>query len=345
MSSNRLTELELRRWHGDNLDNNILFCGAVEKLLSGIIRKHDIPFHSITGRVKKIDSLLRKCEKKGYSSTDEITDIVGIRVITFILEDAQKICDLIKEQFNVDESNSIDKSSELGVDKTGYRSVHYTVRIDSSRCNLPEWDGHKEQVLEIQIRTLLEHAWASLSHDNLYKFSGVLPKEIEREFYLLAGNLEYLDAGLQSLSDKLNTYKDKVGEDTRKGKLDIEINSTSLAEYLNKKFNNFDDWPHFEKTFREVDDRIIYELKKFGINFISDLDEITPEKFPKEYIERRNSYLGLLRHIMLIADADKYFENCHNYWVFSKNTYEVLKGLVNNLDSIVKKHGVRVVSM
>ena len=248
------------------------------------------------------------------------------------------------EQFEIDESNSVDKSGELKINETGYKSVHYILKLGSSRRDLPEWETYKDCVVEIQVRTLLQHVWASMSHDNLYKFSEVLPTEINRRFYLTAGMLELLDIEFQRLSDELNDYRSKVSEDTKKGNLDdIEINSTSLVEYLNKRYDNFDNWSGFNRSFITLSDVIIQELKIFGISSIGDLDKIMPRSFDEEeYRNRKNNYIGLLRHVMIIADAARYFGNCYNGWGLKRSSFNFLNNLIKNFNDILLKYDVPV---
>ena len=163
---------------------------------------------------------------------------------------------------------------------------------------------------EIQIRTLLQHAWAKISHDNNYKFSGVLPPGINRKFYMIAGALELIDSQFQGIANELEEYIKDTGEQIKNsnGQVDIEIDSTSLYEYLDNKIvsNNV------QRTFNGGDEDIVDELKKFGISTIRELDNIMPPDINEKIKECKYSgnFLGFLRHIMLIKDYNKYFSEC-----------------------------------
>src|SRR5690606_2630134 len=110
-------------------------------------------------------------------------------------------CEIIKPLFVIDPDHSIDKTKELGTDKVGYRSIHYVAKLTNERLILPEYQKFRDLSFEIQIRTIIEHAWADISHERNYKFNGVLPPEndIERRFSLAAVTLELVDREFDSL--------------------------------------------------------------------------------------------------------------------------------------------------
>lgn len=105
--------------------------------------------------MKKIED---KISEKAYTP-ESMTDLAGIRVITLIESDVQKVCDL-KTMFNVHDQDSVNKSEKLGEEKVGYRSVHFVCDVGNIREQLPEFSAYKGFCFEIQIRTALEHAWA-----------------------------------------------------------------------------------------------------------------------------------------------------------------------------------------
>lgn len=318
------------------------FCKKLITLIEEIITNEGVPTHSITGRVKEKESLLKKIETKGYKEIKQITDIIGIRVITFVLDDVDKICDLLKKEFTIDDSNSGNKAHNLKDNETGYLSVHSILKLGPYRCDLPEYVRYKDFAFEIQVRTILQHAWASMSHDNQYKFTGVLPSKINRRFYLTAGTLEWLDMEFQRLTDELNEYKEIIAEETQKGNLNIEINSTSLLEYLNKRFGNFKDKIH-NKSLQGYDEHLISELERFGIKYLSDLDIFLSDEIVAK-IPTAFNYCELLMFAMILVDAEKYFANCwSNAWIFSEYDVEKLSKHVKGFEEICDKYNVEII--
>ena len=108
------------------------------------------PVASIESRVKTESSLAGKLELKGgkYRSLADITDVIGLRIVTFYVDDVDKVASAIERLFDVDWENSVDKRKLHEIDSFGYLSLHYIC----SRKDFP-------YRFEIQMRTLLQHAW------------------------------------------------------------------------------------------------------------------------------------------------------------------------------------------
>lgn len=171
----------------------------MEKLLE----KEGIVPAQITSRTKTAQSLKGKIERKKIEGRSydnplsQITDIVGIRIITYYLRDIEEIGNLVRKEFQIDEKNSLDKSAVLGIDQFGYKSVHYIISLSSSRRDLPEWVEFKMFKAEIQVRTTLQNAWAEIDHEIRYKNEENIPIEIRRRIYRLMALLELADEEFQ----------------------------------------------------------------------------------------------------------------------------------------------------
>src|SRR5436190_8257202 len=76
---------------------------AACKIVEGALREQGIPCLTVMGRTKTIQSALTKARNKEYSDPQkEMTDITGIRVITFTQTDADRACELVRNIFSVD---------------------------------------------------------------------------------------------------------------------------------------------------------------------------------------------------------------------------------------------------
>jgi ppGpp synthetase/RelA/SpoT-type nucleotidyltranferase len=303
------------------------------------LKENDIQYHSVTSRVKSLESYTNKAKNEKYSDViNEIKDMAGIRVITYLESDVKRAAIIIEKLFDIDKANSIDQSQLLGSDRLGYRSVHYVAKFGRSRCKLPENTKFKGFPFEIQIRSLLQHAWAEIEHDRNYKFTGKLPTQLERRFYLVAGMLEMADREFMSIAQEIDEYKNTVAEELDKGELDIEINTASLTEYLSNKF---------EKSIHEgvllsefgsgnANDKVIVEeLKLFGISKLYELDKIIPHNYQDDLLKSGilkfppalENYSSIIRDVLIINDLKKYFKfSWRNSWkyIFS-NDIEKLK--------------------
>ena len=134
----------------------------IEKLIGELLREQGIRVHTITSRLKTKDSLTDKltrmvnpCEK-----LDGITDICGIRVTTYFSDDVDKVAKIIETEFKVYPDESVNKGDLLDPDRFGYRSLHYIVSLPDDRSKLTEHKRFSDCKIEIQIRSILQHAWA-----------------------------------------------------------------------------------------------------------------------------------------------------------------------------------------
>lgn len=176
------------------------FAEEILAILQAIIKQEypDLKIASYSGRAKEIESLRKKLRKDKYNRDSEITDLAGVRVIAYSGKDIEPIVDIIKENFYVDVSNSVDKTHSLGIDRVGYRGMHYVVSFDDARMKMPENKKFKGLKCEIQVTSLIAHTWSEIIHEKGYKFDGVLPRELERRKNLLAGVLEIADDEIDS---------------------------------------------------------------------------------------------------------------------------------------------------
>lgn len=286
----------------------------VETVIREVLDSEGVEYHSVVSRAKEIDSFHRKASTEKYSDPiNEIKDKAGVRIITYVESEARRIADIINSLFNVVTEHSVDKSKTLGIDRMGYRSVHYVARFPLERYKLPEYKRFEGMEFEVQVRTILQHAWAEIEHDRNYKFTGILPDEIRRRFAVLAGVLELADREFDEIACNIDNYAKKVAFQAKSGKLDIPINTTSLRQYLKSKFPKaVPDMliPEFGLN-NSGASAIVKELAVFGISTLSELDSIIPTDFEKRLLKGAESstFVGILRDIMLINDAERYFQN------------------------------------
>lgn len=211
------------------------FANKVRQLLEDLIGCEKISYNAITCRVKDRDSLAKKVDIKNdkYSCLRDITDIAGIRIITYYSDDVDKVADIVEREFEVDRVNSIDKRKAIEPDRFGYCSVHYIVGLSAARLRLNEYKMYKNLKCEIQIRTILQHAWAEIEHDLGYKSEIALPKEIRRNFSRLSGLLEVGDEEFLRIREYLRKYTVNVTKKINEKELDeTELDAITLSEFI-----------------------------------------------------------------------------------------------------------------
>ena len=205
----------------------------VEELIKELLLQRDIRVHKIESRCKEVDKLDEKINRKNnkYGDILEITDIIGIRVITYFEDEVDIIASIIEEEFVKDSDNSIDKRN-LEMDRFGYKSLHYVVSLKDDRKELTEYKRFKDIKFEIQIRSVLQHAWAEIEHDIGYKSDLSLPNSLKRDFYRVAALLETADIEFVKIKDQLKEYEKNVEFEIKDNPEEVEINDLTVKTYL-----------------------------------------------------------------------------------------------------------------
>jgi len=190
----------------------------------------------IHGRVKQIDSFaekcIRKCEKYSQPAW-QLTDLCGVRVVVNTLDAIPAVRQCIKDNFLILEDE--DASGRLGDMEFGYQSIHYIVALDPEKVSNYSTIGKRipkklfavrtgskalKELLpagsifkaEIQVRSLLQHAWSDAVHDNLYKTEMKRkPHHLLRESALVAALLEDADNSIVKLTSGADQYRSYYG--------------------------------------------------------------------------------------------------------------------------------------
>ena len=213
-----LQEFREKRQELMQLDNHVF------ELISQTLKQQEIELNSIEHRIKTEESLAGKLERKGekYHQLSDITDLIGLRIVTFYTDDVDKVAAIISQLFDIDWSNSVDKRKLHDLNSFGYNSLHYI-------CNLHEGSFP----FEIQIRTALQHTWSAIEHDIGYKGAVKLPPQYRRQFSRLAGMLELADDEFSRLRTTMTEYRRQIQTLVKSGNLsDVALSTDSFRSYL-----------------------------------------------------------------------------------------------------------------
>ncbi len=348
MLENKSKIEEAVEWYTSNFSVYKDLASKVESIVKDILKKKNVNYHSVTSRLKEIPEYKEKASKKKYKDPkNEIMDMAGVRIITYLDSEARKVEEIIKSSFTIIPEHSVDKSEELGTDRVGYRSIHCVCTLGTDMCNSPENKKFSGLCFEIQIRTILQHAWAEFEHDRNYKFKGegVLPDKLKRRLAIVAGSLELIDWTFEQIASSINDYTIGIHKKTAEGDLSLKITSASLNVYLREKFDEL--IKHGLQPIVLSDSKVIGELSIMGIATLKQLDDAIPKDFVEKSLEYNciETYTGALRDIMMIYNAKTYFEKAwqESWYDLSPESINLLKYYGVPIDGYISKYNLDVV--
>jgi predicted RNase H-like nuclease/ppGpp synthetase/RelA/SpoT-type nucleotidyltranferase len=210
-------------------------------LITSMLDDAGINYLSVVGRAKSVASFAAKAQREVdgepvYSDPlKEITDQIGIRVITYLRSDVTAVADLLSDQLTVlDDRDMGQVTASEG--RFGYASRHLLVALDPTRAAAAGDEPLRDRRIQVQVRTVLQHAWAEFEHDIRYK--GTIPEEhvpdLDRRFTLAAGLLELADREFSEIRDRLRaTLTDERPEPDD---IDPRISAEDLASFLARQY-------------------------------------------------------------------------------------------------------------
>lgn len=179
---------------------------AIGNAIRARLRDDGLNHHTVQARVKDSDSVK---EKLGRLTTDgrfkyergleQLDDLIGVRIIMFLEPDIADVATALKGQFNCREDD--DKtSSQRRNGQIGYAGRHLILEVPAG--NVPvgchPFVGDR---FEVQIRTVLQHAWAAFEHDIRYKGLAEANAEVDRAFTMASTLIELADAQFSAIND------------------------------------------------------------------------------------------------------------------------------------------------
>lgn len=273
-------------------------------------------------RVKNVDSYCEKVliRKPKENPLLETTDKVGTRVVLLNTTDVNNVCNFIEQckEWQVQEhAKDIDQIILEHPEEFTYQSDHYIVKpnVDYvTTCDI------NILTCEIQVRTILQHAYAEISHDTMYKKDVTLSNLYKRK---LASSMAFLEAadekfvqiynGMEEHNDSrtclqtklIQAYK-KIITDYNDKNYNVEITLLLVKLFNDDTINEFND---------EIDDFI---EKQF------DLVSNAITKYKDEDILFRHPVI-----VMALYMISNYQDSLIKIWPYS---FESLKHVVNGMN-------------
>ena len=305
MSENSDSSAEVFR---RNFEERIPHLEKLEKIVLDLLQnglvESGIKTLPIQHRIKEVESAVQKFQRKNYTHPlNEMTDCLGVRIIAFLNSDLSTIEEKVREIFSVDERNSINKREIQEVNQVGYRSSHIVATLGEQRQNLPEYRNLCTLPFEIQIRTILEHAWSEIEHGQQYKAVQALPKPLQRRLNIVSGNLELLDRELSQIAHETRQYMEDI--ENREDDISNDAISASSIIAICLAFGK----THaikIEEAHDDDYDLLIEELNKFGIKSVIELRELIEavpiQRYPRNLDYDHIPIFGLVRTAMAMRN-------------------------------------------
>ncbi|MBF7045777.1 hypothetical protein IY974_04265 [Campylobacter volucris] len=304
----------------------------IDQLLENAINEGKIKLDKnaieLKSRTKTIESFKGKISRDDKKSKykdpiNEVTDLVGIKILLTSLKDEHEVYELLKLELkdNIDWENSIDKTKDIKKQrKFGYLGRHLVISYNDKMLKLigeeDDYDSKNFSNLkaEIQIKTLLQHVWAEVEHKARYKAGEELDDDKKRYFDRLAALIEVADDLFKDLieeTEKINKQSKKY-IDKEQNELDTQeqienepkvlISSESMALYLEnekvkEKFKSLNKENVLYVLYNEepslISANFIELLKIINIYYTKDLNTLFDEQNKKILYKYAQSILDI----------------------------------------------------
>jgi len=293
-----------------------------EALTRHLLRNLGSAVHLVSCRAKDHDSVLGKLLRKNYRyPSKQMTDLIGVRIITYYQSDIDRVVAILRDEFEVEPRMSVDKRRTLDLRAFGYRSVHLICRLKGHRAASPEYAPLAGRWFEIQIRSVLEHAWAEVEHEVAYKSGIAFPGDFLRRFAALAGTLELVDKEFLALravrSDLIDQYRQRYASELDQ---DVEIDTARLLALLESEWPRNPSWRDVEEANKPfpayIEERCVAALSHVGARSARSLRRtFRSRRFRRALREFANlelippsrvSHLALTMLVLAIRDLDAF---------------------------------------
>lgn len=213
---------------------NILsaLCTRTGGLIEELLQHEHIRYQLLQSRVKGRNKLRTKYldPTKDYKELNDITDQAGFRIITYYEDEADAAAKVIEREFDIDRERSVDKRA-TEPSKFGYYALNYVCKYSGDRTTLSEYRRFADIWFEIQITSVLRHAWSEMEHP-WYDLRDAFPENIQRRFARMAALLEVAESEFLSLKTLQGNYVKSVDVLFQSQSPELPIDAVSVKSFI-----------------------------------------------------------------------------------------------------------------
>lgn len=287
---------------------------AIRNTIVGRLHDDGLNHHDVQFRVKAPASAAEKLTRRDHKGLlkypgglERLDDLIGVRVILFVESDIDAVAIALSNQFTCldDEDKTAMMRKNGGI---GYAGRHLTLEVPANNppTNCREYAGYR---FEVQIRTVLQHAWAEFEHDIRFKGSSGDNAEISRAFTMASTLIELADQQFVNIADTLKRLQSEGAivpvpetQTLDAGSLQSVLNR-AFPQYRSSKENQYD-WmvrvlaangidtvSAAEEWFKSMDARKVAKLMAYRFNpgQVRIADDLLLQSFGESYVDATKS--------------------------------------------------------
>jgi len=211
------------------------FCAKTKSLIEVCLDDARISYQSVQARVKSKKKLIIKYKdpRKDYRNLNDITDLVGLRIITYYEDDVDRVAEVIRREFQIDDANSVDKRRSEP-DKFSYSAINYVCSHAPKRISDVEYKRFSGIRCEIQITSILRHAWSEMEHE-WYDLKDAYPHEVKRRFSRILALLELAESEFLSMRNARAEFQQFVASQQSQGEADLPVNTSTMKSFIQRE--------------------------------------------------------------------------------------------------------------
>jgi putative GTP pyrophosphokinase len=293
----------------------------------------------VSGRIKNFESFFFKYIKllKSDDNNPKITDLLGIRIICPFIEDISAAEQLINENFQVEEK---EKKGHASFKEFGYESIHILIKIPDDIIKKHGDAGI--DIVEIQIRTILQDAWAEVEHELVYKAEfSPFDEPMKRKLAAVNASLSLADIIFQEIRSYQRKFTKEM--DKRRESFFQKIEESTDELLFSEEHNKGSGVPgviNIKNIFEynenaSIDDLLIGALSAHNqnrfndaINFYSKILELKPNKSIRSIIYKHRGMANFA-----CSCYNEAIDDFNNAFAFDNKSYKVVyyRGVVHSV--------------